>query len=409
LGENNITGSLDLNLSGKKLQLATELASAKFTLQPVTLPALETLSRVKDLGPLKLKLNLTDAGSTLALGNLDLSVGREEIILLLLKGKISDLSAVKGMDLTFTIKGRDITKVTGAGGSQMNSKGAFQFSGQFSDPAPKVYRLPVFEAVWGDSQSSGSLELDTSGQRPRLKAELSSDKLDLRPFLKPLQNKGAAEPQSAKGGLPTEKKSKANRPAAKPATRQNRVFSADPLPLAELQKIDAEVKFRGKQVLLQTMAFENIVGSQWQKRWLIAFAFGLVHGFGFSFALSETLQFAGTHLLTSLLAFNLGVEIGQLVVILLAVPVLNYLFKHLLAERMGTILLSAILAHSGWHWMSDRASQLSAYSFQMPPASYAFFASVTRWLMLLVIIGGIVWVLNLVYGRYLQNNGNAGL
>ncbi|MBT8079602.1 MAG: HupE/UreJ family protein, partial [Gammaproteobacteria bacterium] len=41
------------------------------------------------------------------------------------------------------------------------------------------------------------------------------------------------------------------------------------------------------------MAFENIVGSQWQKRWLIAFGFGLVHGFGFSFALSETLQFAG--------------------------------------------------------------------------------------------------------------------
>ena len=63
------------------------------------------------------------------------------------------------------------------------------------------------------------------------------------------------------------------------------------------------------------MAFENIVGSQWQKRWIIAFAFGLVHGFGFSFALSETLQFAGSHLLTSLLAFNLGVEIGQLLII----------------------------------------------------------------------------------------------
>ena len=72
------------------------------------------------------------------------------------------------------------------------------------------------------------------------------------------------------------------------------------------------------------MAFENIVGSQWQKRWIIAFAFGLVHGFGFSFALSETLQFAGSHLLTSLLAFNLGVELGQLLIILLAVPILNF-------------------------------------------------------------------------------------
>ena len=54
LGENNITGSLDLNLSGKQLRLAADLAAPKFTLQPVTLPALETLSRIEDLGPLKL-------------------------------------------------------------------------------------------------------------------------------------------------------------------------------------------------------------------------------------------------------------------------------------------------------------------------------------------------------------------
>src|SRR6185295_18073191 len=49
-------------------------------------------------------------------------------------------------------------------------------------------------------------------------------------------------------------------------------------------------------------------------RWMITFAFGLVHGFGFSFALRQTLQFAGAHMLTSLLSFNLGVEIGQLFV-----------------------------------------------------------------------------------------------
>lgn len=157
------------------------------------------------------------------------------------------------------------------------------------------------------------------------------------------------------------------------------------------------------------MAFENIVGSQWQKRWMIAFGFGLVHGFGFSFALSETLQFAGAHLLTSLLAFNLGVEIGQLMVILVAVPVLNFLFKNVIAERMGTILLSAILAHSGWHWMSDRAAQLSAYSFQWPAMNYAFFASLTRWLILLVIVGSIVWGLTLVYSRYLLKDRAAGL
>jgi len=149
------------------------------------------------------------------------------------------------------------------------------------------------------------------------------------------------------------------------------------------------------------MAFENIVGSQWEKRWMIAFGFGLVHGFGFSFALSEILQFAGGHLLTSLLAFNLGVEIGQLFIILLAVPLLNLLFRKVVAERVGTILLSAVLAHSGWHWMSDRAAELSAYSFQWPALNYAFFASVARWLMLAIVIGVILWIMLRVYGRFL--------
>ncbi|NIR79871.1 MAG: HupE/UreJ family protein, partial [Gemmatimonadetes bacterium] len=60
------------------------------------------------------------------------------------------------------------------------------------------------------------------------------------------------------------------------------------------------------------MAFENILGTSLENRWMVAFGFGLVHGFGFSFALSESLQFAGAHLLTSLVSFNVGVELGQL-------------------------------------------------------------------------------------------------
>ena len=73
------------------------------------------------------------------------------------------------------------------------------------------------------------------------------------------------------------------------------------------------------------MALENIVGgSTVQRRWMIAFGFGLVHGFGFSFALRQTLQFAGSHLLTSLLSFNVGVELGQLLVLALLIPVLDF-------------------------------------------------------------------------------------
>ncbi len=157
------------------------------------------------------------------------------------------------------------------------------------------------------------------------------------------------------------------------------------------------------------MAIENIVGSKWRRRWLIAFAFGLVHGFGFSFALTETLQFAGTHVLTSLLAFNLGVEIGQLLIILVAVPILNLLFRTPSAERIGTIILSAILAHSGWHWMSDRASDLAAYTYHWPVMNYAFLALLMRWLMLTLIIGSAVWLLFALYKRFLQLDQNSNL
>ena len=54
------------------------------------------------------------------------------------------------------------------------------------------------------------------------------------------------------------------------------------------------------------MALENIVSPGLRRRWLLAFGFGLVHGFGFSFALRDTMQLAGSHLLTSLLSFNVG-------------------------------------------------------------------------------------------------------
>src|SRR2546421_12943546 len=129
------------------------------------------------------------------------------------------------------------------------------------------------------------------------------------------------------------------------------------------------------------MALENIAGeSTLQRRWMMAFGFGLVHGFGFSFALRESLQFAGAHLLTSLLSFNVGVELGQLLVLIVLIPVLLLLFRYAVAERMGTIILSAIVAHTAWHWMLDRGSVLQQFSFEWPALDAALLALVLRWL-----------------------------
>ena len=144
------------------------------------------------------------------------------------------------------------------------------------------------------------------------------------------------------------------------------------------------------------MALENIVGGATvQRRWMITFGFGLVHGFGFSFALRQTMQFAGSHLLASLLSFNVGVELGQLLVLALMIPALELLFRFVVAERMGTIILSAIVAHTAWHWMIDRYQILRQYQIRFPAMEAAPMAKMLRLLMLIVIAAGLVW---LVFG-----------
>jgi len=140
------------------------------------------------------------------------------------------------------------------------------------------------------------------------------------------------------------------------------------------------------------MALENIATPRPSRRWLITLGFGLVHGFGFSFALRESLQFAGSHLLTSLLSFNVGVELGQLVVLAVLVPALELLFRYGVAERMGTIILSALVAHTGWHWMTDRFDRLRQYQFQWPAFDAVLLLTLTRWLILAVAAAGAVWL-----------------
>ncbi len=151
------------------------------------------------------------------------------------------------------------------------------------------------------------------------------------------------------------------------------------------------------------MALENIVGANVKRRWVITFAFGLVHGFGFSFALRQTLQFAGSHLLTSLLSFNIGVELGQLLVLVALVPALDLLFRYVVAERLGTIILSALVTHTAWHWMTERAAILRQFRFEWPALDALFLASAMRWMMLVVIAAGLYW---LVFGVFKPHKRN---
>jgi hypothetical protein len=125
------------------------------------------------------------------------------------------------------------------------------------------------------------------------------------------------------------------------------------------------------------MALENIVGVNLRRRWMVTGLFGLIHGFGFSYGLKQNLQFAGNHLLVSLFSFNVGIEIGQLAVLAVTLPLLALLFRHALAGRVGVIIASALVAHTGWHWMIERGEVL--LKFPLPKLDGAAVATLARW------------------------------
>jgi len=148
------------------------------------------------------------------------------------------------------------------------------------------------------------------------------------------------------------------------------------------------------------MALENMVAKGFGHRWMVAFGFGLVHGFGFSFALRDSLQFAGAHLVASLLAFNVGVEIGQLLVLLLLIPPLTLLFKVTASERVTTVVVSAVVAHQAWHWMIERGTTLARFPVTWPKVDAAFAVSALGWAILAVVVGGALWGMSLLASRF---------
>jgi len=113
-------------------------------------------------------------------------------------------------------------------------------------------------------------------------------------------------------------------------------------------------------VSIVLMAAENVLKVPDRWRMALVFFFGLIHGFGFAFSLSDALQFSGSHLLTALFAFNLGVEAGQLVALGAVVATLYGLYR---ADRpQGLVLLTSMLvAHTGLHWAEQRFDMLRPF------------------------------------------------
>ncbi|MBC8752233.1 hypothetical protein OKW42_001027 [Paraburkholderia sp. WC7.3d] len=105
-------------------------------------------------------------------------------------------------------------------------------------------------------------------------------------------------------------------------------------------------------------ALNNIVPLVRARRWLVAFAFGLIHGFGFASVLTS-MALPTPHLAAALAGFNIGVEMGQISLVLLLLPIL-YIYRSSLWFRLATLYGgSAVITAFATMWIYERTTGLT--------------------------------------------------
>ncbi|MBC7793723.1 MAG: HupE/UreJ family protein [Clostridia bacterium] len=106
---------------------------------------------------------------------------------------------------------------------------------------------------------------------------------------------------------------------------------------------------------IMAAASESVFGILHRHRWKVAAGFGFLHGLGLASALTS-LELTGGKLVKALLGYNMGVEVGQLCIVVAAVPLLVLLRKKPRVERYVVRLAAAVIFGLGSYWFIERLS-----------------------------------------------------
>ena len=102
------------------------------------------------------------------------------------------------------------------------------------------------------------------------------------------------------------------------------------------------------------VGLENLFHRNLERRWLVTFGFGLAHGFGFASALADLGIGRGAGRLLPLASFNIGVEVGQVAIALLVLPLVWRFRRHPAFAARAVPALSALVAACGVFWFVQR-------------------------------------------------------
>ena len=116
-----------------------------------------------------------------------------------------------------------------------------------SDPAPKAYKISNLKVAIGESDLAGTVEIHMAGERPRVTAVLSSQKLDMRSMMSEEKDSGKAKGPTKSAGE-----------SAKRGAKREKIFPDDPLPLDGMNQVDADVKYEAGEIRLPSLVLNKI-------------------------------------------------------------------------------------------------------------------------------------------------------
>ena len=134
--------------------------------------------------------------------------------------------------------------------------------------------------------------------------------------------------------------------------------------IAALSVISLPSRLVESTIALSVMlaALNNLKAIVAERRWAVAFAFGLIHGFGFASVLTD-LGLPQGSLLLALVGFNLGVEVGQLAIVTAFLPLAFALRGSWLYRRMIFSGGSAVIAAIAAMWLAERSLDVKLWPF----------------------------------------------
>lgn len=191
------------------------------------------ISDLPELGPFRVSAVISDPEGRPTVRDIKAHIGTEELFKVHLTGAIKDPRKGRGIDLRFSVQGRDAANLKKIIKTSFPIEGPFKASGRAVFPVPRKCKFSDLKVDHQRMGFEGYVEINLSQRKPSIIANVSSKKIDLRPLLSKLKKRRVR-------------------------TKTGKVFPRDPLPFHLLKQANAQIRVRAEKVMLPRLALSDL-------------------------------------------------------------------------------------------------------------------------------------------------------